>query len=164
MKLYPIVKPAQLSMLLLMGVMLVGCPKKESKTDPTPQGQLVGRWEMVSFIVSPGINGRTDLLAYLRQLYYFNCTDINYYYEFKSDDTFRAWSEAKCMSGTQTDEEAEFTKWKVSGNKLILSAPDGTQQEYSYTFKQGTAGKTDTQMTLQWQLSGSSYTATFNKI
>lgn len=164
MKPYTFARPLLLTMLLLIVVMLTGCPNKESKNDPTPQGQLVGSWEMVSFIVSPGINGRTDLLAYLRQLYYFNCTDINYYNEFKSDGTFRAWSEATCQSRKQTDEETDITKWAVQGNKLILTAQDGTKQERNYTFKQGSAGKTDTQIILQWEISGSNYTATLNKI
>ena len=165
MKPYASIQPRPLSLLLLMVVVLMGCPKKESSTDPTPQAQIVGKWEMVSFIVSPALpNGVSDLLAFQRQTMQFNCSELNFFMEFKSDGSLRSWSESTCMSGKVVDEEKELTGWSVNGNKLFLSSSDGTRQEWTYIYKQGTPGKKDTQMVVKTENSGSTYTITYNKL
>ncbi|WP_128543365.1 lipocalin-like domain-containing protein [Larkinella soli] len=154
----------RLFLLLSVPVLLTGCPKKENKSDaPTPQGQLVGRWEMVSYIVSPPENGIADLLAYLRQLYMFNCSDINFYYELYENRTFKTWTEMNCNGRKTVDIEEEFNTWSVNGNKLTVSGAGG-KQEFTYTYKPGVAGKKDTQMTLETVIDGHTYTSTFNKL
>ncbi|GAB4044934.1 lipocalin-like domain-containing protein [Spirosoma jeollabukense] len=147
--------------ILLVTLLLTGCSKKDST--PTPTVDVTGKWEMVAFVVDPPLaDGTRDYLAYLRQLFSYNCSDITFYYTFNNDQTFSETDESKCMSGNTTD-ELVTGKWAVSGTKLTLTSDDGTTQAINMDYQPGGTGQY-TQLILTWTNAGQNFTVTLNKV
>ncbi|AKD55475.1 hypothetical protein SD10_11730 [Spirosoma radiotolerans] len=128
---------------------------------------LVGTWELVTFTVDPTpINGTSDYLAYLRQIFGYNCSQIEFYYNFKSDNTFTETATSTCQSsGTTTDTVLEGT-WAVTQTTLSLTVDDGTGTNQTNTYKldahPATAGKY-AYINLTFTNSGTTYFISLNK-
>lgn len=146
---------------LLLALFSTGCSKKDEA--PVPVVDLIGKWELVTFTVDPSpINGTKDYLAYLRTIFGYNCSEINFYYTFSKDNSVSETSESKCISGNSTDEL--FTaKWASTATQLTLTADDGTQQVYDMELHPATTGKY-AYMNLTWKNNGTNYFMSLNKL
>ncbi|GAB3885763.1 lipocalin family protein [Spirosoma agri] len=114
-------------------VVLLGCSKEDNT--PVPAVDLVGKWELVKFTVDPSpVNGTNDYLAYLRQLFSYNCTEINFYYNFSADKAFSESTESKCQSGTTNDTLLDG-KWESTPTELSITLDDGTGVQQTQTYK-----------------------------
>ena len=132
-------------LIALICLSFLGCAKKDSAT-PAPTVDLVGSWELVSFVVNPALaDGTTDYLAYLRQLFGYNCSEINFFYNFKSDKTFTETIQSVCQSSGNTTDTVLDGTWTMDTSSLSITADDGsgTQQTQSYKpdLHPATAGK-----------------------
>ncbi|WP_082111578.1 DUF5004 domain-containing protein [Spirosoma radiotolerans] len=153
-------------LIALICLTCLGCSKQKDTT-PIPTVDLVGTWELVTFTVDPTpINGTSDYLAYLRQIFGYNCSQIEFYYNFKSDNTFTETATSTCQSsGTTTDTVLEGT-WAVTQTTLSLTVDDGTGTNQTNTYKldahPATAGKY-AYINLTFTNSGTTYFISLNK-
>ncbi|UFH57778.1 hypothetical protein [Spirosoma sp. KNUC1025] len=148
--------------IFLLTLLWTGCSKKKDST-PTPTVDVTGKWEMVAFVVDPPLaDGTRDYLAYLRQIFSYNCSDITFYYNFNRDHTFSETDESNCLSGNTTDELVTGT-WAVTGTKLSLTSDAGTSQDITMDYHPGGTGKY-TQLILTWTNAGQNFKVTLNKV
>jgi hypothetical protein len=153
-------RTAFLSALLLL-LLSIGCTKKEET--PVPTVELVGKWELVTFTADPSpIQGTNDYLAYLRQIFGTNCSEINFFYNFNNDNRFSETTESKCLSGNSTD-ELLTAKWTSTATQLTLTADDSTQQVYTMELHPATTGKY-AYMNLTLKSGGTTYFLSLNKL
>ena len=149
-------------LIALIWLTFIGCAKQKDTT-PTPTVDVVGTWELATFTVNPApVNGTSDYLAYLRQIFGYNCSKINFYYNFKSDHTFTETVQSTCQSSGNTTDTVLDGTWAMTQTNLSLSADDGsgtgTKETHSYQLDLSPAASgTNAVMSLTFTSSGTTY-------